>query len=65
MSPMMVSTMAAICWDDENPPALFKGSFTRPLRSRLPMGLKDFQHGGELLENRVCVFYLASALFFT
>jgi len=34
---MMVSTMAAIHWDVENPRAIFKGSWTRPLRSRLPI----------------------------
>jgi hypothetical protein len=48
---MMVSTMAAICWDVENPQAIFKGSCATPLRSPLPIWLKDFQHGGKLLEN--------------
>jgi hypothetical protein len=61
---MMVSSMAAIRWDVDNPQAIFKGSCATPLRSPLPIWLEDFQHGGELLENRVCVFYLASALFF-
>jgi len=51
MPPMMVSTMAAIRWDVENPRAIFKGSCATPLRSPLPIWLEDFQHGGELLEN--------------
>ncbi len=51
MPPMMVSTMAAIRWDVENPWAIFKVSCATPLRSPLPIWLKDFQHGGELLEN--------------
>ncbi len=42
MALTMVSEMSITRRDHTNPQALFKGSFTRPLRSRLTIWLEDF-----------------------